>query len=185
VNAHPSEKLCPRCGVLLRVLVGVTFNRKTDSADGLQPWCRRCDHLNKRNPDNGWRNFHRILPAHEAALWTETAYLAMMGDFRCHTCGANVCEWSGGYWVDRISNKRGYLAGNCRPCCWGCNRLKSNRNPESFEWDVRAYVERYGRGRVPWDQIQPGVEHTADNAPDLSEHAVPTKQIGLFSWGTP
>lgn len=29
--------------------------------------------------------------------------------------------------IDRLDNSQGYISGNCVPCCWDCNRLKSNK----------------------------------------------------------
>ncbi len=106
----------------------------------------------------------------------------MMGNFECFTCGADVTNWGGGYWVDRISSKRGYIPGNVRPCCWGCNNFKSNKNPESADQVIQFHVNKYGRGNVPWDEINPQIKHTAETVPDLSEYVTepPVSQLVLF-----
>jgi len=181
--SYPISKKCSGCGLTYRVVIRETFNLKAASPDGLQPWCRACDTRNKRGSHNGWKNFRRILKErNELAEWSEAKYIAMMGNFDCWTCGADVTEWGGGYWVDRVSSKRGYLASNCRPCCWGCNHLKSNRNPESADQDISRYVEKYGRGRVPWDEINSHIKHTASIVPDLTPHLVQvdSPQMSMF-----
>ena len=50
--------------------------------------------------------------------------------------------------IDRIDNTKGYVSGNCIPCCWDCNRLKSNKTMQEFKEylirfnkDLRFYVD--------------------------------------------
>lgn len=41
--------------------------------------------------------------------------------------------------IDRLDSAKGYVAGNCVPCCWQCNKQKSNMSPEEFEsWILQA-----------------------------------------------
>lgn len=179
--SFPKAKMCAGCNTTYAVKLGVTFNRKSSSPDGLQPWCRACDIRNKRDTKNGWTNFLRTLrDRNEVGTWTEAKYQELLGDYRCQTCGANVAEWGGGYWVDRISSKRGYIESNCRPSCWGCNRTKSNRNPESADQEIDRHVARYGRGKVPWDEIDPHIKHTESTVPDLSQFVIESPQLKLF-----
>lgn len=182
-QAFPPTKRCGHCAKNYSVVPGITFNRKVSSPDGLQPWCRACDMRNKRGKHNGWTNFRRQIGDDERLYWTEEKYLSMMGDFHCATCGSDVTTWGGGYWVDRVSSKRGYIEGNCRPCCWGCNRLKSNRNPESAYQEIERQVAKYGRGQVPWDEIHPQIHHTENAIPDLSAYLASDGQLTLFGGG--
>lgn len=41
--------------------------------------------------------------------------------------------------IDRIDNTKGYISGNCIPCCWDCNRLKSNKTMSEF----KEYLKRF------------------------------------------
>lgn len=43
---------------------------------------------------------------------------------RCHYCYANLPEAGSG--IDRKDNSKGYIAGNCVPCCDTCNRTKNH-----------------------------------------------------------
>jgi hypothetical protein len=58
--------------------------------------------------------------------------------------------------------------------------LKSDRNSESFAHDIASYLERYGRGKIPWDEMFPQVKHIESNIPNLSAYVVPTRQASLF-----
>lgn len=56
----------------------------------------------------------------------------------------NHCQYCGGYntssvelginycGIDRVDNKKGYVAGNCVPCCDVCNKMKSTHTLEFF-----------------------------------------------------
>ena len=132
----------------------------------------------KRRPHRGYARFRKVLDdrrVEDAAKqrpprdddWTERTYNAVIQehDGRCHWCGAVLHELSGGYWIDKIDPKRGYARSNCVACCWPCNRTKNNMMPEAFlDWIGRK-VEQYGRGRVPWQTLIPGIKV---EGPDVS-----------------
>jgi hypothetical protein len=43
----------------------------------------------------------------------------------CFYCGVSLSSETGSG-LDRIDNKKGYLSDNVLPCCWWCNRVRSN-----------------------------------------------------------
>lgn len=45
----------------------------------------------------------------------------------CYVCEV---ECAGG--LDRIDNSEGYVVGNIYPCCFDCNRMKSNKTKQEF-----------------------------------------------------
>lgn len=56
----------------------------------------------------------------------------------CYICGTSPKE-SEYLGIDRVLNSEGYTDYNCKPCCWDCNRLKSNLNEDKFtEWFDRV-----------------------------------------------
>lgn len=171
--AYPEKKKCSGCGNTYQVHIGLTFNRKHGTADGLQPWCRSCDTSNKSDHKNGWKNFLRMLKASGEDLeWTEEKYLLLMGDFKCHSCGCDVAEWGGSYWVDRIQNDTGYKISNCRPSCTPCNFQKSNKNALVADDEIQRHVARWGRGRVPWGDVSPKFKRRIPRIPDLRDFIV-------------
>jgi len=53
----------------------------------------------------------------------------------CHYCGA---EHDG---IDRVDSKLGYHRTNVVPCCYPCNKAKSNKSIEEFQkWLLKAYA---------------------------------------------
>lgn len=49
---------------------------------------------------------------------------------QCFICGKNGQNNELG--LDRLNNNSGYVAGNIAPCCWECNRVKSNLSGKDF-----------------------------------------------------
>lgn len=49
----------------------------------------------------------------------------------CYYCGLKAENKPNG--IDRVNNNRGYYHGNIVPCCWDCNRSKSNLTPADFD----------------------------------------------------
>ncbi len=46
--------------------------------------------------------------------------------------------------IDRIDNLKGYVYGNCAPCCIQCNRAKSDLSREEFyNWILKVFETRY------------------------------------------
>lgn len=165
--------------------MNVTFNKKTASLDGLQPWCRECDHANKPRAENAWPNFLRALKNREPPedkLWTKASYVALMEkhNWSCKWCGGDVSAWSSGYWIDKIDPNRGYKPDNCLPCCWPCNSEKSNRNSEVFAGYVDSLLKKYGRGKVPWQVISPKFKRADESIPDLTPYVRASEQLLLF-----
>lgn len=54
----------------------------------------------------------------------------------CFHCGIEHLDKPMG--VDRVNNKLGYIVGNVAPCCWNCNRAKSDMSQKEFyEYKLR------------------------------------------------
>lgn len=44
--------------------------------------------------------------------------------------------------IDRVDSSDGYRLENCRPCCWICNRMKSNMDEEEFIDHLRRVLRK-------------------------------------------
>lgn len=55
----------------------------------------------------------------------------------CHYCKIPVKDKPMG--IDRVNPKKGYILMNCVPCCWTCNRAKSNMSYIDF----KEYLKRF------------------------------------------
>jgi len=63
--------------------------------------------------------------------WTITEEEAIgLTQLPCSYCGEAPHEGLGG--IDRVDNTRGYVAGNCAPCCGWCNALKGRLTKDEF-----------------------------------------------------
>ena len=62
------------------------------------------------------------------SLTEDTFYAAL--HTQCYICGKNGQRNELG--LDRINNESGYIEGNIAPCCWDCNRVKSNLTAKNF-----------------------------------------------------
>ncbi len=74
----------------------------------------------------------------------------------CQYCGAlpkrvhrtATSRTTGGYTyngIDRIDSRKGYVSGNCNPCCTTCNRAKSDMPlPDFLDWMAR--IARFWEG---------------------------------------
>ena len=186
-------KRCPGCNRHLRVVLGTSFNRKEDSEDGLQPWCRECDWNGKATLDEAWNRFRRVLAAEpqSALLWTRETYLALLGDDpKCHWCGTRCREWSIGHWIDRISSTYGHIPSNSIVCCTPCNFQKGHKSTEQHRMFLAGLIKRCDEfptglgvhpwGKIPWDHYPSASRFfQRKSAPDLSAFVIPDPQLHL------
>lgn len=109
------------------------------------------------------------------AQWTREIFIQKWGPLpaKCRSCGAGLREWQvGGHNMDRISNSRLHIPGNCRAVCWPCNRTKSNKNAAAASIIIDSYL-------IPWCDLDPAFRPA--KPPDVSEFRV---EVQLSLWGT-
>jgi hypothetical protein len=154
-------KKCVACGQFFSL---EAFRVDRSSKRGLQSWCIRCKANWERGVDGSWLRWQAWLEKHEPMSlgepsgWTEHMYKKRWQecDGKCEWCGAGLGEWqTGGHHQDRIDNDTPHIPSNCRMLCWPCNRRKSNRSPHVALREANFYVAEWGRGRVPWQTIEP------------------------------
>ena len=58
---------------------------------------------------------------------TFSQYTTLIGGGGCHYCQGSLPAT--GHGLDRKDSDLGYTFDNCVPCCWDCNRVKSDRIP--------------------------------------------------------
>lgn len=55
--------------------------------------------------------------------------------------------------IDRLDNKKGYVIGNCVPCCGVCNKAKMVMTEDEFaDWVVRVYY-RFAANKKFWNGV--------------------------------
>lgn len=184
------EDRVARCSGCERWLVvnSETFNQKRAGADGIQPWCRECDTMQKSEGPKGWKRFESVLRADDPQslrLWSREIYVTFMTGhkWQCAYCGGDVTQWSQGYWIDRVHNERGYAPDNCVPCCKPCNFEKGDKSHVHYLRQVSQTIESHGgRGYVNWAEVSKRYKRTTP--PDLSRW-VRDVQPSLFGVSRP
>lgn len=56
--------------------------------------------------------------------------------------------------IDRIDSNKGYIIGNCVPCCSYCNRMKSDISFDKFKNKILTISERIRQGLTTIERIQ-------------------------------
>lgn len=178
----------------------VSFNRKTGTEDGLQPWCRTCDWNGKATLHEAWNTLRRFLEEREPqslVFWTKDLYLQTIGnDPHCNWCGSRCRDWGIGHWLDRQSNKSGHIPSNCVVCCSPCNFHKGHKTYANHEVFLRSLLQACPRfqhgqgphpwGKIPWDDYESSSKRFERKMPpDLSEYVFKSTQLSLFSSGAP
>jgi hypothetical protein len=127
------SKVCTKCKQMKPLTDFYVNNRNPDRFDYN---CKSCD---KKRVDNRWPS-RRLVRYKSAAKERRIAYELSREEFMsfwqkpCHYCGEPI-ETIG---IDRIDNTRGYVMGNCVPCCRTCNIAKSQMTLEEFlAWAAR------------------------------------------------
>jgi hypothetical protein len=44
--------------------------------------------------------------------------------------------------IDRIDSTKGYVIENCKPCCWQCNKMKSDLTVEEFATHIKKIHDK-------------------------------------------
>lgn len=169
-------RTCPQCQKTYRL---AAFAADRGSPTGRQSWCRRCKADWECGPEGSWKRLRAHLEKHEPISlkephgWTEERYLKKWKECNgeCVLCGARLREWQvSGHNLDRIDNDTPHIPANCRLLCWPCNKKKSSTTALVADEEIRGWVQKFGRGTVPWQKLMPGIERV--DLPDLQEHEV-------------
>jgi hypothetical protein len=85
-----------------------------------------------RKPENKYRHYKNTNKSGKKLEFNilEKEFVKIL-NMPCHYCG----EKTENIGIDRKDNKKGYISGNCLPCCWKCNYLKRG-------WDYNEFMDR-------------------------------------------
>ena len=151
-------KKCFKCGELKDTS---EFYKDRARKDGLQSYCKKCELVQKqeyyaKNPATKVKNiaYHKkreksfhgkyLRYKHEAKV-RDLEFNLSEGEFAaiisqpCYYCGELQENFNG---VDRVNNKKGYIKGNCAPCCKVCNIMKHAQIKEEFIIKCKEIVEK-------------------------------------------
>jgi hypothetical protein len=135
---------------------GNVFTTAGQAARRLKTGCRRC--FAARSRIMGAALSFLFSQYRNEARQADRAFELTLEEFRklvssnCAYCGLqpqqviktahDVLLYNG---IDRIDSRKGYVIGNCNPCCKICNYAKHNKSKEEFLiWLKRAYEFNFG-----------------------------------------
>lgn len=126
------------------------FYRSGKSSDGLDSLCKKChragvrislakrpDYYRKADRDltrtlrGRWRKMRKTAFCRNMdVLLTFEQYENLIKPNRCHYCENSLPMAGGG--IDRLDSSKGYIDGNCVPCCHICNQMKNDLTVQDF-----------------------------------------------------
>lgn len=71
------------------------------------------------------------------------AYKTLIEGKNCHYCGVSIL--SSGSGLDRVDSSKGYIEGNCVPCCYRCNVMKADLSLEDFYSHIESILDYRAR----------------------------------------
>jgi len=67
-------------------------------------------------------------------------YMKLVSSNKCHYCENRLPKQGAG--IDRIDSSKGYVSGNCLPCCTSCNHMKNDMDYYEFlEHVEKVYIK--------------------------------------------
>ena len=125
------NNICTNCGSSSAVPGKTECQACLDIKKNIE--CRRV-----RTKHGSWLYFKKAAKRknHEVTITEEQYHL--LRSQPCFYCGNHITQLIGG--IDRIDSSKGYIDGNCRPCCIPNNEGKNNRTEEEYcEHICRTY----------------------------------------------
>ena len=92
----------------------------------------------KNNPlKNAWVQYRTSARVRNLEFKLDKDVFNLIISDNCIYCGHNPSPING---IDRVDNTKGYLVGNCVPCCVICNKAKASLTLEEFKnWVDKIY----------------------------------------------
>jgi len=123
-----------------------SFEDFIDSRQIKKLWNRYKNMAKKRNL------IFRLTKGHFAELITDACFYCgkspskILKGWNYQTKKLEIFKYNG---IDRIDSTQGYELGNCVPCCWRCNMMKSNMSYKNFKKHIKKIYHYWaGRGDV-------------------------------------
>jgi hypothetical protein len=89
------------------------------------------EHDRRRTPKSRWMRARCNARTRKKVFTLTLEEYVILIDAPCKYCGRDISRDTG-VGLDRIDNDKGYITGNCNPCCGPCNR----RRHRSMDADV-------------------------------------------------
>ena len=144
-------KKCSKCGIIKPV---TEFYK---SKNILHAWCKLCcskyykkQYLKNDKRKLASRHYYSTLHGKYTHYKKESVRrkinfklteleFAVIVSQPCYYCGELQENFNG---VDRVNNKKGYIKGNCAPCCKVCNIMKHAQIKDEFIMKCKKIVEK-------------------------------------------
>ena len=137
-------KYCNKCKIWKNE---IEFCKDKSRKDGLYIWCKECvkryrqgirkrlsekNNIYAKTVKGKYTHYKSNAKIHNRIFDLSLEQFRDIVSKFCVYCGKPSIkgELNG---IDRVDNSKGYVAGNCLPCCKWCNRMKLTYGKEEFE----------------------------------------------------
>ena len=120
-------------------------NNKFNHNEAVKKWKRNNPEKAKQYSDKSnrtlrglWRRYRQSANRYDRDFNLTMEEFEKIVTQPCLYCGDEEERWRG---VDRFDNSKGYIKGNCVPCCTWCNYIKRDRSVEEFFHQITKIYE--------------------------------------------
>ena len=130
-------KKCSKCLKLKKIN---DFHLAKSEPTGRYAYCKPCTSLREREPYRCYYNYLRHSRQRDIAFTLSFQNFMEYWQKPCYYCGAQISAIG----LDRVNSSRGYVPGNIKACCKGCNYAKSIMSKLEFIQMCRNVLKRHG-----------------------------------------
>jgi hypothetical protein len=130
-NEKPDrERTCGFCKKLFYPVNGKQECCEECKANGNRTKYFQRKHRGKhlRSPERAYNDYKRGAEIRGYSFTLTNKQFMEFWQKPCYYCGSEIKTIG----LDRVYNNAGYTMDNVVPCCWVCNRMKNNINPDAF-----------------------------------------------------
>lgn len=126
------------CSTCKKFLPIVEFRKNSMRKSGVGSSCKSCERKRENSVNGKYKSYRRNAKQRglEFSISKDEFLNLIIGE--CRYCGKRGEPYNG---VDRVDNEKGYVAGNCVPCCEWCNKIKMNYSIEETKEHIRKMYE--------------------------------------------
>jgi len=126
--------------------MGVVFNRKASTWYYNQCKCEIStleDGIKRKVQDKYYSYKYNSNKKNRDFELTQKEFFDLILNHRCFWCGGFDGKFLLG--IDRLDSTKGYIKGNCVPCCFSCNKMKGVLSDGEFLYKINKISEKWAK----------------------------------------